>query len=479
MINKDLKSKLFSPVDASFLTVFRIGFGVILLWEVFRYFAHDWITRMYINPGFYFKYFGFEWVHPWPGDGMYWHFLLLGLLAILIGIGLLYRLSTFIFFLAFSYVFLLDQTRYLNHFYLVVLFSFLLITLPANRQFAVDAAIWQKTKSDSVPMWTLWLLRAQVEILYLYAGIVKINSDWLQLEPLRMWLSSRTDMPGVGYLYSHDWAIAVAAYGVILLHVVGAPLLLWKKTRLAVFIIYVCFHMLNHFTFRIGIFPWFTILATTVFFDPDWPKQLYAKIKRLFTHATQPGETNIGTTGSQTLASSNTHPIMQNVIITFVFCWLTFQILFPLRHLLYPGNVSWTEEGHRFAWQMKLRDKKGFADFVVLDQASGKRWYVKPEEFLTRRQARKMATQPDMILQFAHFLEQHWKQKYQLEDVEVRTNNYVSLNGRNPAPMVDSTRDLTKIKRSLRHADWILPLTEPLHPEDVQRGTVKPNPTNG
>jgi len=36
--------------------------------------------------------------------------------------------------------------------------------------------------------------------------------------------------------------------------------------------------------------------------------------------------------------------------------------LVPLRHLLYPGYVSWNEQGHRFAWQMKLRDKEGFAN---------------------------------------------------------------------------------------------------------------------
>ena len=89
-----------------------------------------------------------------------------------------------------------------------------------------------------------------------------------------MWLSTRSDMPLIGYLYTQDWAVAIAAYGVILLHVIGAPLLLWKRTRLAVFIIYAAFHTLNHFTFNIGIFPWLTLFGTLVFFDPDWPRQL-------------------------------------------------------------------------------------------------------------------------------------------------------------------------------------------------------------
>ena len=462
MLLEQAKLKLFKPVDVSFLVVFRIGFAIIMFWEVIRYWRYDWINRFYIEPEFYFKYYGFEWVQPWPGDGMYYHFIALGILAIFIGIGFLYRVSTILFFLAFSYIFLLDQTRYLNHFYLVILISFLLVVLPAHRSFSVDAKLWPIYQSKTVPGWSLWILRLQFEVLYIYAGIVKINNDWLNLEPLRMWLATRADMPFVGYLYTQDWAIAIAAYGVIILHVVGAPLLLWKRTRLIVFTIYACFHILNHFTFNIGIFPWFTLFGTLVFFDPDWPKQFMKHITNTigintsrFSEQYSNTETSSNNTFQESLAT-------QKSILAFIGAWFLFQVLFPLRHLLYPGNVSWTEEGHRFAWQMKLRDKEGFADFAIFDPMSKRSWYVEPETFLTKKQSRKMPARPDMILQFAHFLESKWKQEFGLENVEIRVNNYVSLNGREPAPLVNPSVDLTKISRNLGHADWILPLHEPL-----------------
>jgi hypothetical protein len=455
-----LKSSLFQPVDSAFLVVFRIGFAIIMLWEVVRYWSNDWIRQFYIEPEFYFKYYGFEWVHPWPGDGMYYHFIALGVLAIFIGIGFLYRLSALLFFLGFSYVFFLDQARYLNHFYLVMLVSFLMVILPANRSFAVDEKLRPQLNTNTVPAWSIWILRAQFEIVYIYAGLVKINSDWLNLEPLRMWLSTRADMPFIGYLYTQDWAIAIAAYGVILLHVVGAPLLLWKRTRLAVFIIYAAFHTLNHFTFNIGIFPWITLFATLVFFDPDWPKQLKNSIIRFIQPAGQTMDIPNKVAGKDLPVVAST--LAGNSLVVFLGVWLAYQILFPLRHFLYPGNVSWNEEGHRFAWQMKLRDKKGFADFTVLDPVSRQSWYIEPEPYLTEKQSRKMPTQPDMILQFAHYLEEKWKRDHNLTDVEVRVNNYVSLNGREPAPMVNPTIDLTTIERDLEHADWILPLHEPL-----------------
>ncbi len=153
----------------------------------------------------------------------------------------------------------------------------------------------------------------------------------------------------------------------------------------------------------------------------------------------------------------------KTVLLGFIAAWFGFQVLFPLRHLLYPGSPSWNEEGHRFAWQMKLRDKKARAVFIVRDPASGREWRVAPGRYLLRHQARKVATRPDMILQFAHHLERLWAEERGIEGVEVRARVCASLNGRPAALLIDPRRDLTKIERSLRHADWVLPLEQPFN----------------
>src|SRR5262245_30392366 len=174
-----LCAALFNPVDISFLVFFRIVFGGITLWEVYRYFTYGWISRYFVEPALTFTYYGFSWVKPWPGRGMYIHFFVLGVAAACVMVGFLYRFTAPIFFLAFTYFFLLDQTRYLNHFYLVSLISFLMCFLPAERAFSVDALLRKSIRSDVVPAWTLWLLRAQVGIPYFYGGIAKLNSDWI------------------------------------------------------------------------------------------------------------------------------------------------------------------------------------------------------------------------------------------------------------------------------------------------------------
>src|SRR6185295_3003174 len=181
---------LFKPVDISFLVFFRVLFGAIMLWETYRYFTHGWIGRYFVDPVVNFTYYGFSWVKPWPGRGMYIHFVVLGLAAACVMVGFFYRIAAPVFFLAFTYFFLLDQTRYMNHFYLVCLISFLMWFLPAERAFSVDAWRSREIRSDVVPAWTLWLLRVQVGIPYFFGGIAKLNSDWiLGGEPMRIWLS--------------------------------------------------------------------------------------------------------------------------------------------------------------------------------------------------------------------------------------------------------------------------------------------------
>lgn len=250
---------LFEEVDGASLAFFRVAFGAIMLVECWRFWSKGWIERYYIEPELFFKYYGFEWVAPWPGDGMYWHFAALAVLSLLIMLGVCYRLATVLFFFAFTYVFLLDQARYLNHFYLVILVALLFAVAPAP--------------SARMPAWPVWLFRLQFEVMYVFAGLVKINADWLRLEPMGMWLARRDDWALLGPLFTQDWVVALASYGAIVLHVVGAPLLLVKSVRGWVMALYFAFHLANHFLFNIGIFPWVAMAGTLMFLEPDWPRR--------------------------------------------------------------------------------------------------------------------------------------------------------------------------------------------------------------
>ncbi len=457
------QERMFRPVDVASLAVFRVLFGAIMLWEVVRYAAYGWIGNFSARP-FQFKYFGFEWIEPWPGDGLYWHFGALGLLAFMIMIGVFYQVAMILFFIAFTYVFLLDQANYLNHLYLVCLVAGLMCVLPAHRAFSVDARLWPQTRSDTVPAWAIWALRVQFEIMLVFAGLVKLNPDWLQLQPLELWLSAKTDLPVLGFLYGQRWVIAVATYGTIAIHIFGAPMLFWRRARIYVFAVYLCFHLANHFTFSIGIFPWFTIAGTLMFFEPDWPRRLIDQYERWRRAGIRPWIER-----ADMLAEGRFHrrerempASARAVVIGFFGLWFAIQMFLPVRHFLYPGNVNWTEEGYRFAWRMMLRNKPASAIFFVTDPRTGQVWQVNPKAYLYPKQLRKMPMQPDMILQFAHYLAAQWEEKYDVPNAEVRVTVTAALNGRTPAMLVEPTRDLAKELRTLKHVDWIMPFPAPV-----------------
>jgi hypothetical protein len=441
-------SRLFAPVDIASLVCFRIAFGAIMFWEVWRYLSYGWVERYYITPQFHFTYYGFDWVKPWPGDGMYWHFYALGFLALCILFGFWYRLSAALFFLGFTYVFLLDQAQYLNHFYLISLISFLMIFLPAHRAFSIDAL--RGARSEVAPAWTLWLLRAQVGIPYVYGGLAKLNGDWLRGEPMRMWTASGTDFPLLGPWFTDERVVLLFAYGGLLIDLLIVPLLLWPRTRLIAFTMAVVFHVLNSELFSIGIFPWLMIAATLIFFPADWPRRVLG----LRPPVESPGQYARAPRGAPLRSG-------QKATIALLGIYLALQLLTPFRHLLYPGNVNWTEEGHRLSWHMMLRDKDADVRFFATDPISNRTWEVNPREYLTRRQLGKMATRPDMILQFSHYLAGELRQEG-FDQIEVRAKVMASLNGRKPQPLIDPTVNLAAQPRTLLPAAWIVPLKEPL-----------------
>ncbi len=427
-----------------------------------RYLYSGTIYRLYINPIFFFKYYGFEWVRPWPGDWMYLHMGVLIVLSGLIAIGLWYRISATLFFLAFTYFALLDQTNYLNHFYLLSLVSGLMIFLPAHRHFSVDAIRRPGIKSDTAPAWTLWLICFQVGVAYFYGGLSKINPDWLRGWPLKMWLPRQTDYPWLTELLRQDWLALLFSYGGLVLDLAVVPFLLWKRTRWLAFIAALIFHLMNAWLWHIGVFPWFMIPATLMFFPPSWSRQLLVrwgwKVRKEVP--LPPPETGKLSTGKK-------------VTLTLLGLYVAFQLLFPFRCVFYPGEVNWTEEGHQFSWRMKLRDKASVGKFYAREPVSGKTWTINPLDLLDPRQTEKMSVRPDMILQFAHYISKRIKEQEGYEHVEVRAKIYTSLNGRRPQLLVDPEVDLAKMPRNLKPSPWIVPLEQPHRPflekEDTTR----------
>jgi len=505
-------ARLFQPVDIASLVFFRVAFGALMLWELWAYYSRGWLKANWIDPSFFFTYRGFEWVQPWPGDGMYWHFVALALFAAFILFGFLYRLGAAGFCLAFTYLFLIDKAHYVNHLYLICLLSLLLAVVPAHRAFSIDAKLRPALRSDTAPAWALWLLRAQIGLVYFYAGLAKLNPDWLHGWPMRMTLAAREGHPIVGLFANEEWAVYLLSYGGLIFDLLVVPLLLWPRTRLFAFIVACGFHLTNAVLFQIGVFPWLMIAATTLFFDPDWPRRLFRPARRPGSPSPVPAPPSV---------------FRQRTIVLLLAVYMAVQVIVPLRHYLYPGDASWTEEGHHFAWRLMLRKKRADPRFtrVYVSDGEGRAWLVDPvtyfpgwyddrmhadlrkveelryriartyeeagypnirvgfqsspihfevtdpesnetfpvhlSQYLTPRQLSKLSKRPDLILQFSHHLAEV-KRDQGHHDIEVRAEVWVSMHARKFQLMVDPAVDLAAEPRSVEPASFIMPLVEPL-----------------
>lgn len=430
-------------VPAQSLALFRIIFGALLLWDCWRFIKYDRIWRYWVAPDFHFSYPGFSWVEPLPEPWIQIAWLGLGVAALLVMLGLFYRFAIIALTLLFGYFFLLDSAEYLNHFYLVLLYALLLCCLPAARVWSLDALI-RPRRETSVPYAAVFMLRAQTEIVLIYAGLVKLTPDWLRGEPLGLWLRERTHGLWIEPVFQQDWLIVLACWSVIALHVLGAPLLLKRKTRLPVFLIYGLFHFANAFFFNIGIFPWLTIAATTIFFAPDWPVRMISRLRKKGTVSRMP----------QTTPPAKALP---RFVLLASAVWLAGQLVIPIRGGAFESEIRWSGDGHRFSWRMRLFDREAVGMFVVTDRDSGDSWRVDPDDYLTFRQTDKMLVRADMIHQFANHLADLWQQEGQ--DVSVHAEICKSLNGRPCQIFIDPDADLTRVEWNLLSTEpWVLPL---------------------
>jgi hypothetical protein len=436
---------------AATLAFFRLAFGLMMGMSLLRFISYGWVNKFYIEPLFHFTYYGFEWVKPF-GTPTYLLFIVAGLSSIGIATGYRYKVASTLFFLSFTYIELMDKTTYLNHYYFISVISFVLIFLPANAYFSVDAFQNPKIAFQKIPRWTTDILKVLLGIVYFYAGLAKINSDWLlKAMPLKIWLPTNHNLPLIGSFLNENWIHFAFSWSGMIYDLSIPFLLLYKRTRTFAFILVVVFHVMTKILFPIGVFPYVMIVSSLLFFGSDFHKKCLNYIAQLFHFSL-----NVFENGKEKITTFNN---FYKAKIAILVCFLVFQLTFPFRYLLYPDELFWTEEGFRFSWRVMLMEKAGYTQFTVTDSKTKNQIKVNNGHFLTAFQEKQMAFQPDFILEYAHFLHNYY-QKQGVNDPEVRVESYVALNGRLSKPYIDQNINLSKENESFHHKTWILPFND-------------------
>jgi hypothetical protein len=404
---------------------------------------------LYVSPEFHFAYPLFDFVRPLPGSGMYWLFLVMLMLSLLIGIGWFYRAASVAFAICFSYFFLIERTNYQNHYYLICLIAWLLPFLPLNTSLSVDCRSGRISPKEQTASWVYWILQFHIGIPYFYGGIAKLTPDWLLGQPMGMFLSTKSDIPLVGQWLALPETAILLSIGGLIFDLAVVPLLMWSKTRVAIYVVCILFHITNATLFQIHIFPWFMILATTIYFPAGWPRWIL-------------GAPPMDTAADETTQPASVLPKWGVLVAALI---VAFHCLWPLRSRLYHEETSWTERGHLFSWRMMLRAKEVGIGYAIVDSTTGRAANVDHKQFIDPEQAEKFARDPELIRQMAHFIADKFEVEMRRRP-EVHAFVLASLNGRKPQLMIDPNADLAAQPNAWWSTPaWIVPLKEPFRAE--------------
>lgn len=434
---------VFNPneiVSIAPLVSFRILFGLLMLFSTSRFYLNGWVEQMYIEPQVFFPFLPF--IKPLSSSATYIFFGIMVASTVAITLGFFYRITSFLFFVIFTYFELLDKTNYLNHYYFISLASFILLFLPASRANSLDNLIFKRSEVSHISRFNIDILKILIGFVYFFAGIAKINSDWLlEALPLKIWLQAKYNIPIIGDFLIQEYTAFLFSWAGCFFDLSIFFLLLYKKTRLFAYISLVIFHTLTSILFPIGVFPIVMIGLTTVFFDAFIHQKIHSF---LFKKKTDTSYRNVF------------QPSFNKVIIIFFSFFLFIQILLPFRYLLYSGNLFWHEQGFRFSWRVMLIEKVGYASFYIKEENSKDIVAVDNTHYLNRTQIKMLNTQPDMMVQYAHFLKKKYTD-FGYKNPKVFAEVYVSLNGKGSRLFNDTTVDLSLEKNTLKQKKWILP----------------------
>lgn len=365
-------------VDGASLALFRICFGVVMFAHAVKYLypQHGTSLKAYLydSTSFNFTYPGLSWVQPLPEPWWTGMFVLMGVAALGVALGVAYRISAATLFLSYTYIFLSEAAKYNNHYYLMCLFAFLLLLTPADRRFSISA--WRRKNTGSLgttnaPFWAIFILRAQLFVVYFFGGIAKLNYDWLTGVPMigkgREVLAYWTPILNLPQIEPIYMGLFIAWFGLVFDLSIGF-LLIARRTRLFAFTLTAGFHVGNHFLFPIGLFPIMALTTTLIFCEADWPVRLWSWLRKPTVRRPDrawslgglgffpPLGVLLGWSDRRSGMSTDSSSVSRGVM-TLLACFFLLQVSVPFRHLLIKGDANWTEEGQDFSWRMMLRAK--------------------------------------------------------------------------------------------------------------------------
>lgn len=420
-------------------------FAFVLLFQCLYFYWIDFIDKDLIQPVLHFPYPYLSFIKVLDPVIMYSILFVMIVSSLALIIGFMSRLFSFIFFLCFTYLWMIDKGIFNNHYYLLSLLLLLFCFIRSDRYLSIS-----KRKEKENKAWELLILQFQFSLVLIYAGFNKLNYWWLvKHEPVHHILLGKAQM-NENELWNSLLLEYVLVWGGLLFDLFIIPMLIWSKTRKMAIILFFIFNGLNTWIFydigEIGIFPLLMLSSLVLFVSESSLINILRKTPykyRVIVH-------------SKDLQSTKHNYSIYTLYLLVVYVLI--QLLFPLRHHLFEGNVDYTGEGQRFSWRMKSMYKDFRISFLLKDERRGISANLDPRSVLTVKQYTNLGYYPELIIPVAENLRNAAKEKGVL-DPKIYVDFKVGFMGMKPQYLLSPELELSEIKYSpLQHSAWILPL---------------------
>jgi hypothetical protein len=435
-----LMSRIFEPVSLYPVVALRLGFGAAMaLWSLYMLVSGN-AKDLFVEPEFYFSYPGFEWIQPLPDAFLYLIFVLLFVFSVFIFAGMYFRVASIAFTCLFAYLSLLDKASYLSYYYFALLLGFMLCISPAHRLFSIDLIRKPSLRADYVPSWLLLAFKVQVALVFIFAGMAKLNADWLfKGTPVDLWLTqlSLSGLPLPESLLSGLFPIALS-WLLIMFDFIIPHFLLDKRTSAGAFILVLLMQLLAIIIFGAGFFPVLIAFSCLVFL-PD--NRIHSFLSRVayFLYDVFDFRGEVFNPGGGILLQYRKRRLFPALLAVF----FSLQIMLPVALFLNWGSSRWADSAFRFSWDIRLHEKTGQVVFLLHNDDDKSTRAVNLSDFLTEHQIRVMSEDPSMIRQFGEFL---LRINPDTPGLRVSANATISLNGAPPVTLLEDSWDNTAEK---------------------------------
>lgn len=472
---KNFVQLLYRPKDPASLGVVRALFGLLMVFDIPEERGLSEIDVKWGDPSIcYFPLFNFLSPLPLPWMGIIYLIMWCGAMGIML--GFMFRISCLSFLVPYWYLFFLDKSVWNNHSYLYGIVGVLLLGSNANFYWSLDCYLGTVRANTHVPLWNYTALRFQFFLLYFYAGLKKMDRDWLEgysmthlnqhwiFEPFKLLLTSEQ----VDY-----WIVHVAGF---LLDLTIGFWLLFDKTRPYAFFFCSSFHLMNSRLFTIGMFPYVCLASLPIFSHADWPRKFFKLLKTSDQITLHQNDNCMyhsisGKKGKYSKKKSEPSPSnltwKHNVVVSLLLCHVGLQVFLPYSHFITKGYNNWTNGLYGYSWDMMVHSWDTILVVVkVVDNDSGKEHFIDSEAWVLNNRWTKHA---DMIVQYGQCLKRNLMRE---REKNVKLNDYItsdnislyidvwsSLNGRFQQRMFDPRVNiLTARWAPLEETSWLMPL---------------------